>query len=77
MTSGLARKPGLAGNHGDHARAEELEQLKLALATFALQLDAFEMRTHGLLPAVSRPGNAVPLADRRRGPRKEGVIAGQ
>jgi hypothetical protein len=29
----------------DDARAEELHNLKLALATFALQLDAFEMRT--------------------------------
>jgi hypothetical protein len=29
----------------DDARAEELHNLRLALATFALQLDAFEMRT--------------------------------
>jgi hypothetical protein len=29
----------------DDARAEELNNLRLALATFALQLDAFEMRT--------------------------------
>jgi hypothetical protein len=34
MTSSLARKPSLARNHGDDARAEELEHLKLALATF-------------------------------------------
>ncbi len=33
------------GDHRDDARAEELNNLKLALATFALQLDAFEMRT--------------------------------
>ena len=33
------------GDHRDDARAEELSNLKLALATFALQLDAFEMRT--------------------------------
>ncbi len=33
-------------NRGDDARVEELGHLKLALATFALQLDAFEMRTH-------------------------------
>jgi hypothetical protein len=31
----------------DEARAEELNNLKLALATFALQLDAFELRTRG------------------------------
>jgi hypothetical protein len=28
----------------DNARTEELDNLRLALATFALQLDAFEMR---------------------------------
>jgi hypothetical protein len=28
----------------DDARTEELDNLRLALATFALQLDAFEMR---------------------------------
>ena len=32
-------------DHRDDARAEELTNLRLALATFALQLDAFEMRT--------------------------------
>jgi hypothetical protein len=31
----------------DDARAEELNNLRLALATFALRLDAFEMRTNG------------------------------
>jgi hypothetical protein len=31
-------------DHLDDARAEERNNLKLALATFALQLDAFEMR---------------------------------
>jgi len=33
------------GDHRDDARAEELSNLRLALATFALQLDGFEMRT--------------------------------
>jgi hypothetical protein len=33
------------GDHRDNARADELSNLKLALATFALQLDVFEMRT--------------------------------
>ena len=32
-------------DHRDDARADELTNLRLALATFALQLDAFEMRT--------------------------------
>lgn len=64
-------------NHGDDARAEELGHLKLALATFALQLDAFEMRTHGLLLAVGKPGNPVPPPDRGGGPRKDDLIAGQ
>jgi hypothetical protein len=31
-------------DHQDEARARELSNLKLALATFAVQLDAFEMR---------------------------------
>jgi hypothetical protein len=31
-------------------RAKELSNLKLALATFALQLDAFEARLKSLLP---------------------------
>jgi hypothetical protein len=42
----------------DDARTEELHKLRLALATFALQLDAFEMRTRnaafrtGMTPGV-------------------------
>jgi hypothetical protein len=31
-------------DHRDDQRAEELNNLRLALATFALQLDAFELR---------------------------------
>jgi hypothetical protein len=34
-------------------RAEELHNLKLALATFTLQLDAFEARLKGILKALS------------------------
>jgi hypothetical protein len=41
------------GDHRDDARAEERINLKLALATFALQLDAFEMRTSVV---AHRPG---------------------
>ena len=40
---------------GDERRSEELGHLKLALATFALQLDAFEQRTHEVLLAVEKP----------------------
>jgi hypothetical protein len=40
----------------DAARAEELNNLRLALATFALQLDAFELRmSDGLLGGGAKP----------------------
>lgn len=44
----------LTMGHGKDARAEELHNLRLALATFALQLDAFEMRANGALLAAGR-----------------------
>ncbi len=49
-------------DHGEDARAEELHNLRLALATFALQLDAFEMRTSRvLLGAGTKSGkSAIP-----------------
>jgi hypothetical protein len=37
--------PDSAAGYRDEARSEELNNLRLALATFALQLDAFELRT--------------------------------
>jgi hypothetical protein len=77
MNPRLAMKRSRAVNHGDDARAEELDHLKLALATFALQLDAFEMRTHGLLLRVGKPGNLVLPTDSGRGPRKDERIDGQ
>jgi hypothetical protein len=51
-------------NHRDDARIEELNNLRLALATFALHLDAFEMKvseaTLALVPAnPARPRNIV------------------
>jgi hypothetical protein len=46
----------IAGRRDD-ARADELNNLRLALATFALQLDAFEMRTYESLKA----GTETPL----------------
>jgi hypothetical protein len=45
-----------ARDHPDDARAEELTNLRLALATFALQLDAFEMRASRV---VRGPGATV------------------
>jgi hypothetical protein len=41
-------------SNGKDARAEELHNLRLALATFAVQLDAFEMRASGALLAARR-----------------------
>lgn len=45
-------------DHRDDARIEELNNLRLALATFALHLDTFEMQvseaTSGLGPARPR-----------------------
>ena len=63
--------------YGKDARAEELEHLKLALATFALQLDAFEMRTHDVLLAAGKSGNHDPPADKARGPREKNGLGGQ
>jgi hypothetical protein len=57
-------------DHRDDARAEELNNLRLALATFALQLDVFEMRLKiGSLRTGMEPGGTlprVPVADSRR-----------
>jgi hypothetical protein len=48
----------------DQARAEELNNLRLALATFALQLDAFEMSLcDAALRIGVKPGVPVPPAD--------------
>jgi hypothetical protein len=38
------RQEGLVVDHRDDARIEELNNLRLALATFALHLDTFEMQ---------------------------------
>ena len=68
---------GLTMGHGKDPRAEELHNLRVALATFALQLDAFEMRANGALRVAGRAAStreasirkasvAVPWADRKR-----------
>jgi hypothetical protein len=48
----------------DRARTEELDNLRLALATFALQLDMFEMRMGARMhdgendwPSIKSPGS--------------------
>ncbi len=64
-------------NHADDARIRELNNLRLALATFVLQLDAFEMRNHEGLPRVSKPEKPVARTDSGCGPRKDKIIGGQ
>jgi len=53
-------------DHRDDARLEELNNLRLALATFALHLDTFEMQvdeaTSGLIP--KGPGRPRGIAAR-------------
>lgn len=63
--------------YGEDERAEELGHLKLALATFALQLDAFEVRTHDVLLAIGKRGYPGPPADKPRWSRKENGVGGQ
>ena len=40
--------------HPEDARTQERDNMKIALATFALQLDVFEMRMNGARLAISR-----------------------
>ena len=54
-------------------RVRELARLKLALATFALQLDTFEVRAHGVLSSIG-PSADDPLG---REPRKGDKIVHQ
>jgi hypothetical protein len=58
----------LTSDHRDDPRTEELINLRVALATFALQLDAFEMRTRGSLRGVKSeiPAMATQVAGSRR-----------
>jgi hypothetical protein len=66
------------GDRRDHARALELQNLRLALATFALQLDAFELQARGgLLKAGIRPKMPAPPLAPVAGARGEEMIGGQ
>ena len=58
-------------DYRDDARTEELNNLKLALATFALQLDAFEMRTYESLKAAIKPETPFPASGAGCKPQKE------
>ena len=60
-------------------RARELTRLKLALATFALQLDAFEQQAHGVLRSIGQPKDEGPRSHKpwKRGPRKGDKVASQ
>jgi hypothetical protein len=50
----------------EDVRAEELHRLKMALAVFALQLDAFEVRARGLLLRAGKSDHSVPLPESGR-----------
>jgi hypothetical protein len=61
----------------DDARARELTNLKLALATFALQLDAFELRTRAVRHAAGKAQNPVPPPNDGGGRRKDNMLGRQ
>jgi hypothetical protein len=59
-------------DHRDDARAAELNNLRLALVTFALQLEIFEIRIRSGSPASSvEPERPRPAPDIGGGLRKE------
>jgi hypothetical protein len=58
-------------------RVRELTRLKLALATFALQLDTFEMRAHGVLSSIGQSADDALGHEPRKGSKKGGKIASQ
>jgi hypothetical protein len=61
----------------DDLRATELHNLRLALAMFALHLDAFEMRTRGGLTRTGiETGIATPAPAAGR-PQKEKIVGRQ
>jgi hypothetical protein len=62
--------------HREDARTEELTHLKLALATFAVQLDVFEMRAQSALLAFGKTDHPVPQPDNSRWSRRDWVSEG-
>jgi hypothetical protein len=62
--------------HSEDARAEELHRLKMALAVFALQLDAFEARARGLLLRAGKPDHSAPLPESGRWSSQDRAVEG-
>jgi hypothetical protein len=65
------------GDRRDDARVEELDNLRLALATFALQLDVFEMRASESLKAHATPEISAAARDAGCRLQKDKVTGGQ
>jgi hypothetical protein len=64
-------------NSWNDPRARELRRLQLAIATFALQLDAFELRTDSVLRSIGRSGDDEPAVSLAPQFGEGGKIAGQ
>lgn len=64
-------------NSWNDPRARELKRLQLALTTFALQLDAFELRTDLVLRSIGRSGDDGPIPNLASHFSEEGKNAGQ
>jgi hypothetical protein len=58
-------------------RVRELAQLKLALATFALQLDTFEVRAHGVMSSIGQSADDMLGHEPRKGSKMGDKIVGQ
>jgi hypothetical protein len=58
-------------------RTAELGHLKLALATFALHLDVFEMQAQEVVLSIGNPENHLPQAEFGRKLRKDDLSGGQ
>lgn len=54
---------GPVANHGEDARADELQRLRMALVVFAVQLDTFEMRARSALLGIGKSHQSAPLPD--------------
>jgi hypothetical protein len=61
----------------DDPRTRELGHLKLALATFALHLDVFEMLAQEAMLSIGKPENHFPHAEFGRELRKDDLSGGQ
>jgi hypothetical protein len=73
---GLKSSMSLVMKHGEDARARELKHLKLALATFALQLEAFEMRARNVILLAGGSDKSCPHDTGHR-PEKDDVSVRQ